>query len=74
MAGKNQHVVSGTKGWAVRSEGSSRVTKWFGTTAQAVSSARNIARNQKSELVVQKSNGRIGQKDSHSHDPFPPRG
>lgn len=74
MHGKNQHVVPGTNGWAVRSAGSTKVMKWFSRKADAVSSARSIAQNQGSELIVHNLNGRIAQKDSHGHDPFPPRG
>ena len=74
MTRKNQHVVPGSKGWAVRSAGSTKVTKWFGTKSEAVSSARSIAKNQGSELVIHNSNGRIAQKDSHGRDKCPPRG
>lgn len=74
MSGKNQLVVPKSKGWAVRSEGSKKITKGFDTKAEAVASARSIAKNQGSELVIHNKNGRIAQKDSHGHDPFPPRG
>ena len=40
----------------------------------AVDRAREISQNQQTELVVHGHNGRIQCKDSHGHDPFPPKG
>lgn len=71
--GKNQWVSPRENGWAVHSEGSSRDTKIFSTKAEAVAHARKIAKNQKSELIVQKKDGKIESKDSFGNDPFPPR-
>jgi hypothetical protein len=71
--GKNQHVVPHNDGWAVRAEKSQRVTKEFDTKAEATSFGREIARNQQSELVIHGKNGIIQNKDSHGHDPCPPR-
>nr|WP_317049978.1 DUF2188 domain-containing protein [Clostridium neonatale] len=39
-----------------------------------MSRAREIAQNQKSEVIVHGRNGRIRQKNSYGNDPFPPRG
>ena len=41
---------------------------------QAIDYARKISNNQKSELVIHNKDGRISQKDSHGHDPYPPKG
>ena len=40
----------------------------------AIAIAREIARANASELIVQGRNGRIRLRDSHGSDPFPPRG
>lgn len=72
--GKNQHVTPHKNGWQVKSAGSSRATKVTTTQNEAISVARNIATNQKSEVVVHGTNGRIRQKNSYGNDPFPPRG
>ncbi len=72
--GKNQHVLPHSDGWQVKGEGNGRATVVTNTKQQAVDRAREIARNQESELVVHNKNGQIGAKDSHGHDPFPPRG
>lgn len=72
--GKNQHVTPHKNGWQVKGAGSSRATKVTTTQNEAISVARNIATNQKSEVVVHGTNGRIRQKNSYGNDPFPPRG
>lgn len=72
--GKNQHVVPHNGAWGVRGEGNSKITKAFKTKADATAFAREVSRNQKSELVIHNKNGQIGGKDSHGNDPFPPKG
>lgn len=69
----NQHVVPNGDIWQVKSEGSTRATKNFGTQKEAIDYARDIARNQKSELVIHGRNGQIRDKDSYGNDPYPPR-
>jgi hypothetical protein len=70
----NQHIVPRPDGWAIRGEGNSRDTAVYPTQTEAISAGRTIARNQSSELVIHDRHGRIRAKDSHGHDPFPPRG
>ncbi len=72
--GKNQHVTPHDGKWAIKGAGNSRVTKIVDTQKQAIDIARNIAKNQQSELVIHRPNGQIRDKDSHGNDPFPPRG
>lgn len=72
--GKNQHVVPRDGGWGVRGAGNSRLTSKHPTQGAAIDAAREIARNQGSELVVHRPNGQIRAKDSHGRDDFPPRG
>lgn len=74
VKGKNQHVVPHPKGWAVRGEGNSRATRVLATQAKAIRIARQIAFNQRSELVIHGRNGQIREKDSHGFDAFPPKG
>lgn len=74
MAGKNHHVVPHQDGWAVESAGNQRATSVHETQQQAVDAARNIARNQQSELVIHRPDGRIRDKDSHGNDPCPRKG
>jgi len=74
MASKNQHVVPHQEGWAVKGAGNQRATSVHDTQQQAIDAARAIVRNQQSELVIHRRNGRIRDKDSHGNDPFPPKG
>lgn len=73
--GKNQHVTPHPNGgWQVKSAGGQRATVRTDIQAEAIEIARKIARNQESELVIHGRNGRIRDKDSHGHDPYPPKG
>lgn len=71
---KNQHVVPAKGKWGVRGEGNSKLTSIFNTQAAAIAKAREISRNQQSELLIHGRNGRIRERDSYGNDPFPPRG
>ncbi|WP_018079031.1 DUF2188 domain-containing protein [Thiobacillus denitrificans] len=71
---RNQHVVPSGKDWAVTGAGSSRATEILSTKSQAVGRAREISRNQGTELIVHGRDGKIQSRDSHGHDPFPPKG
>ena len=70
---KNQHVVPSGDQWAVRGEGNSRKTRITQTQREAIEIAREIARNQQSELVIHRKNGTIRDKDSYGNDPCPPK-
>lgn len=71
---KNQHVVPHGGAWAVRGAGNSRVTSTHRTQAEAQTAAREIAINQRSEVVIHRPDGRIRDKDSYGNDDHPPRG
>jgi uncharacterized protein YdaT len=72
--GRNQHVVPSPKGgWNVRAENSERATRHVQTQQEAIDIARDIARNQKSEVVIHRPDGRIRDKDSCGPDPCPPK-
>lgn len=71
--GKNQHVVPCNGHWAVKGEGNSRNTANTSTQQQAIQIARQIAKNQQSEVVIHNRKGVILDKDSYGNDPVPPR-
>lgn len=71
--GKNQHVVPSGKAWAVKGEGNPKATSLHPTQSAATDRARDIAKNQKSEVVIHRPDGRIRDKDSYGHDPCPPK-
>lgn len=74
MSGKNQHVVPKDGSWAVKGAGNDRATKTFDRQSDAIDFARDIARNQKSELFVHRKDGTIRERDSYGNDPHPPKG
>ncbi|MBX3644248.1 MAG: DUF2188 domain-containing protein [Rubrivivax sp.] len=74
MTRKNQHVVPHGDAWAVKGAGNKRATSLHPTQGQAEATARRIAQNQGSELVIHRPDGRIRDKDSHGRDRFPPKG
>jgi uncharacterized protein YdaT len=69
---KNQHVVRRPGGWGVRGEGNSRDTSVHDTQKEAIDAAREIAGNQRSEVVIHDRQGRIRDRDSYGKDPAPP--
>lgn len=73
---KQTHVVpnSDKGGWDIKQSGGTRSSGHFETKQEAIDRAREISKNQKSELVIHKKDGWISQKDSHGHDPYPPKG
>ncbi len=73
MTKQNQHVVPRGNDWAVRGAGNQRVTSITSTQAEAIRIARQIAINNKSEVVIHNRVGKIRDKDSYGPDPMPPR-
>lgn len=71
--GKNQYVVRRDNGWAVEGENNSRATTVVKTQKEAIKIAREIARNQSSELRVQGKNGLFRMCNSYGNDPCPPK-
>jgi hypothetical protein len=72
--GPNVWVVRRGRGYSITEEGSQRYLIPPLPQRVAVAIARLIARAYRSELIVQGEDGRIRTRDSHGHDPFPPRG
>lgn len=75
MALKTHHVVHNSQGgWNVIKGGAERISGHAETKTQAINMAREISRNQGTELKIHNLNGRISQSDSHGYDSCPPRG
>ena len=74
MTKKNQHVVPSNNQWAVKGAGNSKATSLHNTQSEAIKAARNIAINQKSELFIHGTNGKIRERNTYGNDPFPPKG
>jgi uncharacterized protein YdaT len=70
---KNQHVVPFESKWGVRGEGNERLTGIYPTQKEAIEIAREIAINQRAEVVIHGEDGKIRDKDSYGPDKCPPR-
>jgi hypothetical protein len=74
MANDSHHVVPNSDGgWDVKRSKAERASKHFETKQEAVDWGRQVSRNQQTELIVHKQDGRIQNPDSHGNDPLPPR-
>ena len=74
MKRKSHHVVPNKNGgWDVKTGGGERSIKHHENKANAVDHAREISRNQQSELVIHNKDGKISNADSHGNDPYPPK-
>ena len=71
--GKDQHVVKNNDGWSVKGENNSKATSNHNTQKEAIQRAREIAKNQKSEVVIHGTDGKIRDKDSYGNDSHPPK-
>lgn len=73
MPRKEHHVVPTDDGWNVNKGGGEKAIKNFDRKQDAVDYARQISRNQESELIIHRKDGTIQDSDSHGNDPCPPR-
>lgn len=64
MSRKGQHVVPSEGGWSVKKAGAARASSVHATQADAIAAAKRIARNQKTELYIHGTDGRIRERDS----------
>lgn len=72
---KTHHVVPNPNGgWDVKRGGGKKASSHHGTKSDATNVARQVSRNQGTELKIHNKNGRIAQSDSHGRDPYPPKG
>jgi hypothetical protein len=74
MVKRNQHVIPHSDGWAVKGAGNQRATSIHQTQHEAIGAAREIARNQGSEMLIHGENGRIRERNTYGDDPSPPKG
>lgn len=73
---KSTHVVPNTDkgGWDIKQSGGERSSGHFDTKKEAEDRARQISKNQETELVIHNKDGKISRKDSHGNDDHPPKG
>jgi hypothetical protein len=70
---KHVHVVPRDAGWAVVREGAQRASAVTARQADAIATARSLAKADKGELLIHGANGRIRARDTFGNDPCPPR-
>ena len=70
----NIWVVPGAGGFSIKLERNAQFLIPPSPQLLAIVIARQLARANRSELIVQGEGGRIRLRDSHGADPFPPRG
>lgn len=70
---KKIHVVPHKDGWAAKREGNDRVSKIFENKSAAVNYGRKTAKQNKTELIIHKKDGKIQDSDSYGNDPNPPK-
>jgi len=70
---KNYHVVPQGDKWAVKGEKAGRADSLHGTQGKAIDRARELAKEQKGEVVIHRPDGKIRDKDSYGNDPNPPK-
>lgn len=73
MSGSDVHIVPDGDSWAVKKPGAKRASAILPTQAEAIARGRELARKERSELVIHRRDGRIRDKDSYGNDPNPPR-
>ena len=69
MARDTHRVMRHQDGWQVKRDGGKRASHVTGTKAEAEKLAREISRNQDTELQIHNKDGKIGSSDSHGNDP-----
>lgn len=74
MTRKTHHVTPNPDGgWDVKVGGGQKAIKHHDRKEDAVTQARTISQNQKSELIIHRMDGTIQNCDSHGNDPCPPK-
>lgn len=71
---KNVHVTPQGDDWAVKTANSEKAYRVVSTQKEAIEIGRNVAINNKSELLIHRTTGQIREKNSYGSDKFPPRG
>lgn len=70
---KNIHVVPHNDRWAVKEEGKTKPLSTHRIQELARQNAVPVAKENKSEVVIHSTDGKIRDKDSYGKDPNPPK-
>ena len=74
--GKHVHVTKKQEqgNWRVMQEGNPSPIAYADTQQKAFLIAREIAKDEKSDVIIHRPDGRIRERDSYGNDPYPPWG
>jgi hypothetical protein len=61
-------------GWGNKVQGNDRFSNTAPTKEKAQHVGRDMARERKTEHIIKKQDGTIGERNSYGHDPYPPKG
>ena len=70
----SHRVMPHSDGWQVKRDGGQKASHVVDTKKEAIEIARKISTNQSTELQIHNKDGKIGSRDSHGRDPYPPKG
>lgn len=74
MASRDTHrVMPHEQGWQVKRDGDQKASHVADTKKEAEKIAREISRNQGTELQIHGKDMKIQRSDSHGNDPCPPK-
>ena len=75
MGKASHHVVHNPAGgWDVKKSNAERAAVHCDHKTDAIDAGSVISRNQHTELFIHNQDGKIASRDSHGHDPHPPKG
>ena len=75
MTNKDIHVSQTDDGrWQAKKEGAQRASSVTDTQAESIVDATRIAKREGTEVFIHGRDGKIRERNTHGHDPFPPRG
>jgi len=69
MPKRSQHVVPLGNGWAVQTEGRKTATVITSRQSEAILYAKDIAKNQMTEVIIHGRDGKIRGKNSYGNNP-----
>lgn len=70
QTGQNQHILPHNEGWQIKGDIHAKPTQVTGTRDEAIAVAKEIAREENSEVIVYEKNGAI--KDREFFGKYPP--
>ena len=74
MVKRDTHrVMPHQDGWQVKRDGNQKASHVADTKKEAEKIAREISKNQNTELQIHGKDMKIQNSDSHGNDPFPPK-